>query len=324
MRNNQKGFTLTEMIIGVALLGIMGLVAASFFVFTAKTKTDISNEIEDKVDSIIAERMILKDLKYSEPSFNNLLVKDDFGNLFFDYVSDVTEGRGDEGPRQLTLSLGGRTEFVFMVTNQKLGATMMYTPALAYDIGNPPTNPNIAATLTFRSLNKKEEVAKANPNFWQEGTLLMLDSPAAVREMTSTGPNYSRPARSPMFVGVVKATGESVLGPLDIPNFLDRTNPLYPNETIDNEDELLRELPPLGGAAPLVRLKAVSIIKYYLERDTRGNNKVNLFRSVYGSGGFQEGQLFAADIQKVVFARKSARDALIYYSIVRPDAKKGN
>ncbi|WP_374030779.1 type II secretion system protein J [Bdellovibrio bacteriovorus] len=33
---NNRGLTLAEMIVGVALMGIMGMVAASFFVFTAK------------------------------------------------------------------------------------------------------------------------------------------------------------------------------------------------------------------------------------------------------------------------------------------------
>ncbi|WP_373997892.1 Tfp pilus assembly protein FimT/FimU [Bdellovibrio bacteriovorus] len=316
MKLNQKGFSLAEMVVGVALLGIMGMVAASFFVFTAKTKDQITNEIEDKVDNIIAERMILKDLKYSEPSFNNVLIPDDTGFRFFDYVSDSGGDQEFDAPRKLTLEFGRRNEFVFMTSNDKLG-TMMYTPALAYDLGALPSSANQEAALIFRSLNKGNEVLKSNPGFWQVGTILMLDSPAAVREMTATGPNYNVPARSPIFVGIVNAPGESRLTPFNLTGFLNKTHPLYPNETINDEDKFLRDIPPMGGAAPLVRLKAVNIIKYYLERDPK-TKTVNLLRSVYMNNTFSKGQLFAADVTRVVFSRNNARDSLIYYQIIRP------
>ncbi|KHD88440.1 MAG: hypothetical protein OM95_09245 [Bdellovibrio sp. ArHS] len=304
------------MVVGVALLGIMGMVAASFFVFTAKTKEEITNEIEDKVDNIIAERMILKDLKFSEPSFNNVLITDDTGFRFFDYVSDVSGDPEYESPRKLTLEFGRRNEFVFITTNDKLG-TMMYTPAVAYELGALPASAMEEASLTFKSLNKGNEVSKSSPAIWQVGNLLMLDSPAAVREMTATGPNYKVPARSPIFVGSVIAPGESRLSPLNLPGFLNRTHPLYPNETIQDEDKFLRDIPPMGGAAPLVRLKAVNIIKYYLDKDPQ-TKTVNLLRSVYKNNTFSQGQLFAAGVSRVVFSRNNARDSLIYYQIIRP------
>ncbi|WII72310.1 prepilin-type N-terminal cleavage/methylation domain-containing protein [Bdellovibrio sp. 22V] len=318
MRLNQKGFSLAEMVVGVALLGIMGMVAASFFVFTAKQKEEITNEIEDKVDNIIAERMLLKDLKNSEPSFNNLVVTDDYGRPFFDYVSDVTDISVDQAERKLTLQLGRRNELIFLVSAEKL-PTLMYTPATAYDMSNVNGNPFKAADLTFRSLNKNNEVYKAsNGALWGVGTILMLDSPAAVREMTPLGPNYNRPARSPIFVGVVTAAGESRLNPVMLPNFLNRTHPMYPNETIKDEDSFLRDIPPMGGAAPLVRLKAVRIIKYYLAKESKGN-KINLWRSSFNGRDFDQGQLFAADVTGVEFSRKDAHDSLIYYKIMRPD-----
>lgn len=76
----------------------------------------------------------------------------------------------------------------------------------------------------------------------------------------------------------------------------------------------------MGGAAPLVRLKVVNIIKYYLAKDQSGK-QINLWRSVYGLQGFNQGQLFAYDVQKVEFSRKDAKDALIYFKIVRPEKK---
>lgn len=320
---NQKGFTLAEMIVGVALMGILGMVAASFFFFTAKTKNEITNEIEEKVDNIIAERMLLKDLKLSEPSFNNLLVRDDKGNRFFDFITDMTESGLDTGERTLTLEFGRRNDLTFIINKERLSESLMYAPASAYDIGAPSPNPNIPSQLTFRSLNKGQVVERSKRAFWQTGSTLMLDSPAAVRAMTATGPDYSRPARSPIFVGVVTSLGESRLTPLSyvIPNFLDTTHPMYPNESVVSEDAFFRDIPPMGGAAPLVRLKAVSVVKYYLEKDKEG--KVNLLRSVHTGQTFPQGQLFAADISKVVFRRNDAHDALIYYMIERPE-KKGN
>ncbi len=324
MIKNNRGLTLAEMIVGVALMGIMGMVAASFFVFTAKTKKEITNEIEDKVDNILAERMILRDLKYSEPSFNNVIITDDNGRQFFDYVADVTQSAVDNAPRKLTLEAGRRNEFIFIATNEKMGGSMMYAPSNAYKVGSPPGDPFVAAPLTFVSLNKDSIVQFSDPQglgrFWQVGNVLMLDTPTMVRQMTASGPDYSKPARSPIFLGSVQAPGATRLLPLNIPGFINTTNPMYPSETIGDEDKFLRDIPPMGGAAPLVRLKVVSIIKYYLQKDTKGG-QVNVYRSMYTGRQFGPGQLFASDVAKVEFSRKSAHDALIYFKIVRNDKK---
>lgn len=320
MMKNQRGFTLAEMIVGVALMGIMGMVAASFFVFTAKTKTEITNEIEDKVDSILAERMILRDLKNSEPSFNNLTVLDDYGRRFFDFVSDASETAVDNSERKLTLEPGRRNELIFVSMAERKGGTILYTPASAYEVGNPPADPRQAASLNFVSLNRRNEVTFANDKIWIGGNVVMLDTPTTVREMTSAGPDYTKPARSPIFMGVVANSGASTLVRLNLGNLIDMTHPMYPNETITNEDKFLRDIPPMGGAAPLVRLKVVNIIKYYLAKDQSGK-QINLWRSVYGLQGFGQNQLFAYDVQKVEFSRKDAKDSLIYFKIVRPEKK---
>ena len=89
MKLNQKGFTLAEKFVGVSLLAIVGMVAASFFTFSAKTQKEIVNDLEDSTDNVIAERMLLRDLKMSEPSFNNILVTDDNGLGFFDFDAAI-------------------------------------------------------------------------------------------------------------------------------------------------------------------------------------------------------------------------------------------
>lgn len=316
MKLNQKGFTLAETLVGVSLLAIVGMVAASFFTFSTKTQKEIVNELEDSTDNVIAERMLLRDLKMSEPSFNNILVSDDNGLGFFDFDTDRSTRSVDEKARKISLSISGKTEFTFMITNDKLGGTLMYTPSLAYKIPYVPADPNTAAPLNFVSLNQNSEVTKANSKFWQPGVVLMLDTPALVREMTSFGPNYNRPPRSPVFIGVVQGVGETKLAALGIANFINKTNPMYPNETIDSEDAFLRDIPPMGGAAPLVRLKAVGVIKYYLDKD-KTTGKVNLWRSLYSGNKFQNGVLVASEVEGVVFSRKNPQDSLVSFEIVR-------
>lgn len=312
---NQSGFSLAEMIVALALVGILGVVISSFLVFAEKSRVEITNEVEDKVDNILAERMILRDLKSSEPSFNNVIIRDDKGQRFFDYITDRAEQGVDLSARTLTLQAGVRNEFTFLTVNTRLGGAIMYTPSMAYNVGNPPMDPYQEAELTFHSLNKGGEITKVNKKYWQPGVMLMLDSPALVRELTATGPNYSRPARSPIFVGAVTGAGETRLRALNLPNFLDMTHPLYPKEIVSNEDRFLRDVPPMGGAAPLVRLKAVMVVKYYLEKDQR--NQYNLKRAIYDGSQFGMGQLFAQDIQKVIFTRKSPYDAVIHFNIIR-------
>lgn len=312
---NNKGFTLSELLVGVALMAIVGMVTASFFVFSSKTRNEIVNDIEDKTDSIIAERVLLKDLKYSEPSFNNFNLSDDTGRNFFDFESERSSKSMDNEPRKYTMSMTGKKDFTVMIVNEKLGSSVMYTPRTAYKIPYIPTDPNVAAPLNFVSLNQGNAVTQAQPLFWQPGVLLMLDTPAMVRQMTAFGPNYNRPARSPIFVGEVSGAGETRLTPIKL-NLLIRTNPMYPNETIENEDSFLREIPPMGGAAPLVRLKAVSIIKYYLDQDSK-TKKVNLWRSVYKNSQFASPSLVASDIDRVEFSRKDPHDSVVYFNIVR-------
>lgn len=323
MKLNNKGFSLAEVLVGVGLLGILGLVSASFFVFAKKNTVEIENIIEDQVDNIIAERMLLKDLKNAEPSFNNIITTDDNGRPFFDFEIDASEPGMDNNPRKVTLKEGARTQFVFM--SRTSTSTLMYTPASAYNIGATPSNANVAATLSFVSLNRKDVVYNyketTDPNetkgkWWSPGMVLMIDTPAMVRQMTATGPNYSRPARSPIFVGVVQSLGASRLKPVVMANFLNRTNPMYPNETIDNEDNFLREVPPMGGAAPLVRLKPVNIIMYYLAKDSK-TKSLGLWRAVYDGSKFASGQLIATGVKDVVFSRKDPHDALIYFNISR-------
>lgn len=321
MKFNNKGFSLAEILVGVGLLGILGLVTASFFVFAKKNTVEIENIIEDQVDNIIAERMLLKDLKNADPSFNNILTADDNSRRFFDFELDATEKSIDSSPRKITLKQGGRTQFVF-ISRTNL-STLMYTPAVAYKIGATPASPNVAASLTFVSLNKDDAVSgykgvASDPpgKWWTPGMVLMLDTPAMVRQMTATGPNYSRPARSPIYLGVVQSGGPSRLRGVNLSNFLDRTNPMYPNETIDDEDSFLREVPPMGGAAPLVRLKPVNIIMYYLANDPKTKN-LGLWRSVYDGSKFASGQLIATGVKEVVFSRKDPHDSLIYFSIGR-------
>lgn len=324
MKLNNRGFSLAEVLVGLGLLGILGLVSASFFVFAKKNTVEIENIIEDQVDNIIAERMLLKDLKNAEPSYNNIITPDDNGRPFFDYEMDANEPGMDNNPRTVTLKEGGKTQFVFLSRTNT--GTLMYTPASAYNVGATPSNANVAATLTFVSLNrknvvydykeKKDDPAEPKGKWWTPGMVLMVDTPAMVRRMTPTGPDYSRPARSPIFVGVVQSEGQSRLRAVSMPNFLNRTNPMYPNETIDNEDRFLREVPPMGGAAPLVRLKPVHIIMYYISMDKK-TKEMGLWRSVYDGSKFATGQLMATGVKEVVFSRKNPHDSLIYFNISR-------
>lgn len=316
MKNlTNKGYTLIEIMIGVAILGTVGLAVSSFLIFAQKNSKAIQDDLSVATDVLIFERVLMEDLKASASSFNNLKLLDDRGLGFFDYITDV-EDLTDKNARKLTL-IPDKNEFVLIVEAED-SMSMIYSPAMAYNVGVQPTNMNQSATLQFVSLNKDDIVKKTTDgtgDLWKEGNLLMLDSPASFRKIIGTGLDYSVPARSPIFIGKISKTGPSVLTKITGISAVDFSHPLYPNETVASEDYFLRNIPAVGGGNPLVRLKQVRIAKYYLKTDQ--DKKVGVYRAEFDGSKFSEGRLLALGIKSFSLSRVSATKSVIDYTILR-------
>ncbi|MFM6929284.1 MAG: type II secretion system protein J [Bdellovibrio sp.] len=314
MKNlGQKGFTLMEVLVASGMLVILSLCVGSFLISVSKSTKEVEEDLSISTDVLLLERTLVQDLKASSSSFNNIVTKDDRGLNFFDYITEQQD-LTNRGERLLTL-LPDKNEFIFIVDSMKT-VSMLYAPEKAYNVGPQPTSAIQEASLTFVSLNKDKIVSKrgtGSASLWEIGNILMLDSPASFRRVTTTGLDYTVPARSPVYLGVV--TKGDVLGRLSNVGMINFSHPLYPNETISNEDYFLRNIPAVGGGNPLVRLKKVFIVKYYLK--TEKDMQISVYRSVHNGSGFPEGSLLAKGIKSLVMKRAAATSSIIDYMVLK-------
>jgi hypothetical protein len=322
---NQKGITIIDILIGIALMALLGGLISSTHLFVNKQFVNLKNDMDDSIDSNLAERMLFSDLAGLEPSFNNLKTVDDAGYGFFDYYPDVP-ANAVRTPlaREAELSLNKkRMEFFVVIQDIKAGALLNYEPSSAYDIGNAPSDFNQAATLAFSSLNKNNWVAVQRPSFWVNEKLLLVDTPARIRPVTASGNiNMSVLPRSPIFIGRVSGSGLAFDSTLK--TYFNVNHPESGLE-LNTLDKFFRDLPSVGGGQPLVRIRAVRLIRYYLEpyEDQRLVTKPSrLYKSEFVNGKFSEPFLMADKVDRLVFKRDSVLKRMMYFKLIKAKNKK--
>lgn len=322
---NQKGMTIIDILIGVALMALLGGLISSTHLFVNKQFVNLKNDMDDSIDSNLAERMLFSDLANLEPSFNNLKTVDDKGYGFFDYYPDVP-ANAVRTPlaREAELSITKqRMEFYVVIQDIKAGALLNYEPSTAYDIGNAPDDFNVAATLSFASLNKNSWVSVQRPAFWTDGKLLLVDTPARVRPVTSTGNiDMSILPRSPIYVG--RVSGKDLAFDNNLKTYFNVTHPDSGAE-LNSLDKFFLNLPSVGGGQPLVRIRAVRLIRYYLEpyEDQRLLTKPSrLYKTEFVGGKFTEPFLMADKVDRLVFKRDSVLKRMMYFKLIKAKNKK--
>ncbi|MDG0816355.1 prepilin-type N-terminal cleavage/methylation domain-containing protein [Bdellovibrio svalbardensis] len=329
---NNRGFTAIEVMVGIGLMALVTAAIVSTQVVVSKDQNDLRVKLDQEIDQSLAERIIFSDFNGIEPSYNNIRIKDDNGLSFFDYYPDVPANMIN-GSLQRTVTVKGNTpvlEVSVVSQDLSLGSTMNYDPTAAYDIGPAPTDFNIAASLNFKSLNKNNWITSPQlgnrPGFWSDGVTLMLDTPAKLRPVVNGKMDMSIPPRSPIFVGYVQGSALVSLGGTDVGSMFNLTNPetLAP---IGSADEFLRNAPSIGGGQTLIRLKAIKVIKYYLEpqksveadcQEAGSSNKYyhsNLYKIVYRNGKYSGSQMLADKVCSFVMHRDSILKRLIYFKI---------
>ncbi len=322
---NKKGLGIIDILIGIALMALLGGLISATSGYVNKQFTTIKNDLDDSIDSNLAERMLFTDLAQLEPSFNNLRTLDDAGYGFFDFYPDVP-ANAIRTPikREVELSIAKqRLEFYVVIQDIKSGALVNYEPPTAYDIGPAPDDFNVPATLSYSSINKNNWIAVQRPGFWVNEKLLMVDTPARVRPVTATGNiNMSVLPRSPIFVG--RVSGGDIAYDSNFRFYFNVTDPDSGIE-LNTLDKFFRHLPSVGGGQPLVRVRAVRLVKYYLEpyEDNRLMTKPSrLFKSEYVGGKFTQPFLMADRVERLVFKRDSVLKRMMYFKLVKAQNKK--
>lgn len=317
MLKSGNGFTAIELVMGIGVVAILTTVIITTQLMVTKEQMSLQNKLEESIDTNLAERIVFRDLSNIDASYNNLKMKDDAGLGFFDFYPDVpASSLPSQLSRQVSLRLGGKTEFYLLVQDQNAGALMNYDPTAAYDIGPIPKDFNTSASLVFQGLNKNSWIERQRPEFWKKGRLLMLDTPARLRPLKVDGfVDMTIPPRSPVFVGSVNGVQLNIDG--TVKAMLNLTDPETGDE-ITNADEFLRRAPSLGGGQPLIRLRAVRLIKYYLEKENRSGRLVkaaNLYKTVYENGEWSEPFLLADNVEEFQMRRDSVLKRMIYFKV---------
>lgn len=308
---SQQGFSLIEMVITVVIVTIFIVGISTVLVHFGVQNDSMSRGIETDLDSQLLDRTLARDLMNSSPTMNNINIADDSGRGFFDFYPDIAPtAYTGQATRTLTLQNGHRSEFFLIVTDTRYGAPMLYDPTAAYDFGSPPANMNTQPPWTFVSVNRGDYVTRLNPQLWRDGRVLMLDTPARNRSATGTI-DPSQVPRSPLFLGEV--AGNSLL-PV-APPLLDRSDPANLSVIIDSADTFFRRAPPMSGGSPVVRLRAVQVVRYYMRPSRLNRDLFDLYRQVYAGGRFQDDQLFGRNLQAVQFIRSSIFQPILSYKI---------
>ncbi len=332
MIKNQKGVTLIELAIGIALFAVVISIMITMQVKMSQQQMEMTKKLDDSIDQNLAERILFKDLNGIDISYNNLIVKDDFGNNFYDFYPDITENilkvRAD---RELVLKLDGAKSFFVFTQNAASGALLTYDPMWAYDVGDEPPDPNTPATLEFNPAKNRKWISNENnggrPGFWRDGNILFYDTPSRIRPANSDVVDNTIPPRSPIYLGYVvegsddlqKMTGEA-------DGMFNLTQP-GTGEEITSLDNFLRKVPSVGGGQTIVRARAARLVKYYIEPDTKKNAELydfppfNFYMAEYRKGSFERPSLLADGVGKVLFRRDSVIKKMIYFKIQKAKLK---
>lgn len=318
MMKRQAGFSLVELMVSIAVTALIGTILAGVVYESTRMQLQTKEQIEDSTDRLLGEHLIFIDLKNIDPSFNVLVQRDDAGKNFFDHVPDVPETFfGGTGSRTITLKNTGLKELRFLQADPLSGPLIIYDPSLAYQVGAVPADFNVAAPLTFVSLNQDDVVAKLRPEFWKDGRLLMLDTPARLRPIINNQVNLATPPRSPAFVGAV--AGAQLPQNAEVARLMNTTHPLT-GATINSADVFLRTIPAIGGGNAFVRLRAVRMIKYSFDKAGLG---WGLYRSIYSNGRYNEPVLVADRLASATFYRKSINQKIMQFSLEKAESKIG-
>ena len=312
--NNYKAMTVTELVVGLGILSIsLSIILATHYSITQEMNK-LDNTIQGKIENLAGEKSILFDIQSANISFNNLLIKDDSGQLFFDYIPEKPVNLKLANPdRKMTLSaISANTvkEIVLLVQDNQKGGILIYDPTAAYTIGESNNNFNTAASLSFLSLNNGGRIKNQRPQFWVDNQLLFLDTTSRIRSSSGTINMNDAPV-SPIYLGKVQG---SSLSKLKLNDILIRDLHPETGSVIGTEDNFLRTIPAYGGGVSTVRVQAVKLIKYYL---MKSNNSTGLFKSIYNSNSnsWADGFLIADKIDNVVFQRQSVSSKIIQFKI---------
>lgn len=308
---NQKGFTLIEVMIAVGLLGALALMSSSIMTITMKTQQKIKEASLLATETLLAEGAIYADLRNLDSSFGQITMQDKDHLNFFDDFADVPETYLKTAASRAVILNDEADAFVFIQSDASAGPTLIYDPAMAYKVGEIPDSVTTAATLDFISLNQNNIIFDQRPNFWKNGQYLFLDTSTKLRPVTDGAYNFLTAPRSISFLGVVR--DQRILPATELNGYLNQKDPLT-GKIINSADEFFRNLSSSGGAPPLVRIRAIKFVRYYLEK-MNGKKTFKLMKATTDANGVSRPFMLIDNVETVEFKRPLVNQKIIQFKI---------
>lgn len=309
---SNHGVTIMELLVTLGVVGLFTLIVMQFLNDQTRQAKKIEDAIEYKIDSLLSDKVILKDYRLASPSINQLSIPDNNNLGFYDFDA-TTDGMlyNSNGRKFRVLTLdqsNALSKRMYVLIQDTTRGNIVYAdPVIAYDIGNSPTDLNAPAPLTYVGLNRDNFLSTRNSRLLS--SLLYIDSSGL---MSVTANNKA--SRSAAFIGFSTADTADVISPglpdnIFVPKIYSKNT--QGEEIVyspNNFDEFLRNLPPAGAAGSNIRIMPVKLIRYELECTTTPNNNptCDFFRSEWnGSTGFVNKRRIMQKIESVTFTRES-------------------
>ncbi|WP_409479608.1 hypothetical protein [Pseudobdellovibrio sp. HCB154] len=279
--HNNKGVTITELIIGLGLSMMVGLGIFTFLYDNSEMQKKLSNKLDDKIEANLADKLILRDLRAAGPSLNNLKFNDDNNLNFYDFEPDrsTTYYRGQTNKtRTVTLKDGGNKIMYFLAFDDLRGKGLFADAVTFFEVGPPPANIYQAATLTYRGINYNNYLTAKDSSGADLNNPLLINPVNLNKLVLVDSSSYmpTAPARPAVFIGkIVNAGGLYDIQRVpsgsipknsgkDLWNYL-ITTPTGGTVDPTNFIQYMYNLPPVGANGASVRIKPVRLYKYELD-----------------------------------------------------------
>lgn len=359
IRNCQRGVTLIEMVISVALLALLGMGAFQFSEMARKETAAVTEDLQVMIQRFGASKVLTRDLSSAALSFNYLQVADD-DNLPFFVLAKNEFCQNTKCARKITLQIAeGQTKSksIYFLTKRGIGSEMLkFTlhPDQTYNAANyagmnwKHPDPDYSFTKSLRPESP-----------WDKGRLIFLSSETEfydcltkTESITETsGCNLGcEPAgsceyvvkRPMMLLGMVNNDTKDMtyVSPLGINLFKTKYRICRPdaNQTCKGEVNLsgglestqtfYEKLPFVPGADNRTSFSPVELISYHLERQLPNSpdHTIKLVRTtaniVASKLVFNQPLILMTGIQSLVFVRSNISNPIIEYKLTKVRTRK--
>lgn len=318
LRNN-KGFTITELMIAVGLSSIVGVGIFQVLTSTGQMQKIFSEKMDERIEANLADKLLLRDLRAAGPSLNNIYFKDDNGLNFFDYDIDRSSAfyrSQSNRKRTYTLQQNGPKTFMYFMAFDDLRGKGLFADAVTFfQVGAPPPSPNEPATLTYKGINYNNYLtAKDSEGNYLNNPALIEDRHAEKLVLVDSSSFMPvSPQKPAVFIGKIVKSG-SIYDIAKIPTGSipkSKENTQLWGYTIKtptggyiepaNFENFMYNLPPVGANGASVRIKPVRIFKYELDCTDTAN--CILYRSDVLHGTSSQRLPVLRGFNKIVFYR---------------------